>query len=176
MRLAKAAIPTWDPIEGGRASWVRFIDDATYDLGPDPDRRRFDEIVRRTLAGHYYPPDAVSVSGTFRSEGRPIRVGDRIIQTAPLLGKLGGIRLHSIAEIFVCEQGESSFRFGYVTTNHHFARGMWQIDLNHEVASLTLRVRSFATPGSIWYWLGMPLARLLQLRARRRAIEVFRAL
>lgn len=170
---AESAVPTWDEIAGGKGSLVEFHDDKTYDLGADPNRTRFQEIIRRTLSGQYYPTDAVLVTGRFAQENREIKKGDTLIQTAPLFGKVGGPRITSVAKIFVCEQSEQAFRFGYVTTNLHLARGIWSAELNWSEDRLTLRVKSIAMPGSLLYWMGLPIARVLQLRARRRSVEEF---
>src|SRR5690348_14900412 len=103
---------------------IVFRDSNTYDLGPDPTGDRFDTIASRMLSGHYYPHDAVVVYGRFQSEGRNLRVGDRILQEAPMLGKLGGPRFHSSAEIHSAECKDAECRFGYVTTKFHHGRGI----------------------------------------------------
>jgi hypothetical protein len=92
IRLAESAALTWDPITGGRRAWICFEDDETYTLGPDPGAKLFKQIVRRTLEGHYYPADAVVVHGRFQQEGRQIRAGDRLVQSAPHLLSWGGPR------------------------------------------------------------------------------------
>lgn len=174
LQLAETSPVAWDPVKGGRRAWVCFDDDRTYDLGPDPEGSGFDRIATKMLSGDYYPPDAVVFSGKFRTEDRVLRVGDRILQCARMLGKLGGPKLYSSAEIFVAEREAGRCKIGYVTTQFHFGRGIWSADLTLKDRQLSIRVTSTASPNHWLFWIGLPVARFLQLRARRRAIEEFR--
>ncbi|HLK16043.1 MAG TPA: DUF1990 family protein [Fimbriimonadaceae bacterium] len=174
IQRAENATRNWDPVAGGKRAWICFEDDETYDLGADPDGVRFEEIARRMLSGDYYPPDAVRFDGRFRREGRELRSGDRVVQQAPLLGRLGGPLLPSAAEIYVAEKHQDQCKLGYVTTTIHFGRGIWTAELTRAEGRLSLRVWSIASPRSWLFWLGLPYARYLQLRARRRAVEEFR--
>lgn len=171
LELADRAQPTWDPVAGGAPCIVCFRDDKTFDLGIDEDGSRFGTISGLLMAGNYYPPDAVRFDGRFRDEHRNLRVGDRVVQRAPLFGKLGGPLVRSVAEIYVADRQPDLCTFGYVTTTQHLARGIWTAQLTLKEARLTLRVSSTASPGSLLYWLGVPCARWLQLRARRRGFE-----
>jgi hypothetical protein len=174
MRLqerAESARRTWDPASGGKRAWICFEDDKTYDLGADPDGRRFQAIAGRMMSGNYYPPDAVRFSGRFREEGRDLQAGDRVVQQAPLFGKFGGPLMPSGAEIYVAEKSADRCKIGYVTTSIHFGRGIWTAELTRTDGRLALRVWSTASPRSWLFWLGLPYARYLQLRARRRAVE-----
>ncbi len=181
---------TWHPETGGKRALIVFEDDKTYDVGRNSGDR-FDDICKRMLNGKYYPNDAVVVNGEFQSEKRLIQVGDRIFQYAPLIGRFGGPKLRSVVEIFVAERSKTTTsyseelntgnkskprycHFGYVTTENHHGRGIWQARLEAIDERLKLRVWSTSMPNSIWFWLGLPVARYLQLRARRRAIEEFR--
>lgn len=128
------------------------------------------------MTGNYYPPDAVRFSGRFRQEGRDLRIGDRVVQQAPLFGKLGGRLVPSGAEIYVAEKGTDRCKIGYVTTAIHLARGIWSAELVRAEGHLQLTVQSTASPASWLFWLGLPYARFLQLRARRRAMKEFRLL
>jgi hypothetical protein len=183
-------VRTWDPELGGRRALVVFEDDQTYDIGLDSESR-FDEICKRILSGNYYPPDAIVVDGDFQSKRRLIKEGDLLTQAAPLFGSLGGPRLRSLVEIFVAKQSQATqtyaeqlnsgrkqmerfCHFGYVTTNCHHGRGIWQARVEAKDGRLQLRVWSTSMPNSFWFWLGLPIARFLQLRAKRRAIEEFR--
>jgi hypothetical protein len=172
---AESAPRTWDPIHGGRRGPILWDDDAEYHLGTDPTGDRFEAVARRMLGGDYYPPDAVRFWGKFRDEKRPLRVGDRILQGAPLFLSAGGPLLRSVAEVFVAERTEYTCEIGYVTTTMHFGRGIWRARLRRESDALFLRVTSTAMPGSLLFWLGLPIARSMQLRARRRAVEDLRA-
>jgi len=167
---------SWHPTEGGKRSFVCFEDELIEDLGPDPDGSRFNMIAERMLSGRYYPRDAVQFHGLFQDENRQLHPGDRIQQRAPIFPFWDGLVAWSMAEIFVAERSESMCSIGYVTTRKHHGRGIWRADLTHEGGRLTLAVRSTAFPNSFLYWLGIPVARYLQLRARRRAIEEFRKL
>lgn len=171
---AENAERTWDPEKGGKRAWVCFDDDKTYNLGADPDGHRFKAISRRMMSGHYYPPDAVRFSGRFQEEGRDLSRGDRVVQQAPLFGKLGGPLMPSGAEIYVAEATDTRCKIGYVTTSIHFGRGIWTAELTRTNGTLSLHVWSTASPASWAFWLGLPYARYLQLRARRRAVEEFR--
>jgi hypothetical protein len=173
---AESAQVNWDLVKGGKRAWICFEDDKTYDLGPDADGSRFTVISERMMSGNYYPPDAVVFSGRFREEGRNLKPGDRVVQEAPLFGKLGGPLMPSAAEIYVAEREEGRCRIGYVTTSIHFGRGIWTAELTRRDGKLELHVWSTASPRSWLFWLGLPYARYLQLRARRRAVEEFRNL
>ncbi len=170
---AKAAPANWDPIEGGREAWVCFKDDLTYDLGKDHDGNRFKVISERMMSGKYYPPDAVRFSGAFKDEHRDLKVGDRLLQAAPLFGMLGGPLIYSSCEIFVAEHDDDRCRIGYVTTKFHLARGIWSAELVRKEGRLSLRVTSTASPASFLFWIGLFYARFLQKRARIRAVQEF---
>jgi len=99
-----------------------------------------------------------------------------VLQKAPLFGKLGILYVWSMVEIFVAERTEDHCRIGYVTSAMHHGRGIWRAELAWKEGRLSLRVKSTASPQSWLFWLGLPVARYLQLRARRRAIEEFEKL
>gem|GEM_PF-2054600 len=173
-RLEQAeSVPlTWDPVKGGKPGPVRFEDEKQVDLGPDPDGRSFEEIADRMTTGRYYPPDAVEFFGRFQQEGRPLVVGERIVQRAPI----GPFKTWSAVELFVVKRTKQACSIGYVTTARHHGRGIWRADLTLEGGRLKLRVKSTALPQSWLCWLGLPVARYLQLRARRRSIQEFQKL
>jgi len=163
----------WDPELGGKRSWLCFEDSLTADLGADT-HPAFEAISERMLDGRYYPPDAIQYFCDAVDEGRRLRPGDRVLQRAPLFPFLPTIGVWSMVEIFVAEQTEFSCHLGYVTTKRHHGRGIWQAILSRQEGRLSLKVTSTTSPQSWMYWIGLPLARFLQLRARRRAIEEFR--
>ncbi len=163
---------TWSPIDGGSPAFVCFRDSLTEDLGPDPAGERFRTISDKMLNGDYYPPDAVEFFGLHQDENRQIIPGDRIQQIAPL----GPLRFWSMVEIYVTERREDMCKIGYVTTERHHGKGIWTATLTRANDELTITVESTASPHSFLFWAGLPFARLLQLRARRRAIEEFRKL
>jgi hypothetical protein len=167
-RYAKSPT-TWNPVSGGRRLLVAWDDDITEDLGPDPDRSRFSQIADLMTSGRYYPADVIVFH---RLHEGPMTPGERVLQQTALLG----IPLWSMVEIFLAERTETICRIGYVTTAKHHGRGIWQAHLTWEVGQLSLRVFSTAGPQSIWFWLGLPIARFLQLRARRKALERFKSL
>lgn len=171
---AESAPLAWNPITGGKRAWVCFEDDKTFDLGPDPSGERFQEITGRILSGNYYPPDAVQFWGRFTEENRTLQKGDRILQAAPLFCKRGGPLMYSSAEIYVADLTSSTCKIGYVTTKLHFGRGIWTAELTRKDNQLNLRVWSTASPNRFLFWLGLPYARYLQLRARSRAVQEFR--
>jgi hypothetical protein len=166
---AQQATVNWRPGQAPPRGGVCFLDDRTFDLGPD-EGDAFDRVAGAMLMGDYYPPDAVSFSGRFRDEDRRLRVGDRVFQQAPLW-PFSFVKLRSCVEIFVAEQTETGVSVGYVTTEMHHGRGEWRADLSRESQRLILRVQSVALPSSVWFWIGLPVARALQLRARRRGVE-----
>lgn len=167
---------SWSPTEGGRRAFVCFEDRLVEDLGEDSDGIRFKAIAHRMMHGNYYPPDAVQFYGEYGDEKRAIRVGDRIQQRAPLFPLRNGIHFWSMVEIFAAELCEDFCRIGYVTTEKHHGRGIWTATLTRTDGKLSLTVESTASPNSLLFWAGLPFARWMQLRARRRAIEVFKAL
>ncbi len=164
---------TWDPQIGGKHSPVIFRDNITRSLGQDPTGQRFQKVTRQILAGSYYPADAVEFTPT----KIPLQAGTRILQRAPIIPGLKWPVATSIVEIFIAKLTQDSLHIGYVTTERHHGRGIWEAKVtllpNNE---LQIRVWSTASPNSILFWLGLPYARFLQLRARRRAIEEFRKL
>jgi hypothetical protein len=160
---------TWDPVTGGRRPAVAWDDDLTVDLGPDMDGHRFKDIADLMVTGRYYPPDIILFH---RPTDAPLRVGERVLQQA----FCRGLSLWSMVEIFLAERTEDACRIGYVTTAKHHGRGIWQAHLSRGNGRLSLRVFSTAGPQSFWFWIGLPVARYLQLRARRKALERFRSL
>jgi hypothetical protein len=175
IRDAKNAIPTWNAVTGGKRAWVCFDDFLETEIGEDPTSVIFEALVARMMTGNYYPSDVIEFFGEFRSEGRDMRVGDRIVQRARIIPFVKNWFIYSVAEIYVCERNDDSCKIGYVTTNRHFGRGIWDATLRREDGKLILTVKSIASPGSIAFWMGLPYARWLQLRARRRAVESFQA-
>lgn len=163
---------SWDPEKGGKAAFVCFRDSKTVSLGADPSGQRFDIISERMLNGQYYPADAVQFFGRHQDEHRPMRKGDHILQRAPLFG----LSIWSMVEIYVAEKQDNVCQIGYVTTVRHHGRGIWTATLIRENDELKLTVESVASPNTWLFWLGLPVARFLQLRARRRGIENLRSL
>lgn len=170
----KKAPLSWSPTEGGKRSWVTFEDDVVDDLGPDPDGARFEQIVEKMRKGNHYPPDAVQFIGEFRDDERYLKVGDRVLQRARVFPFWDGLAVWSMVEIFEAEREGETFRLGYVTTRRHHARGIWRGELRWEHGRLYLHVRLTACPQSVWFWVGLPWARWLQVRARLRAAEEYR--
>jgi hypothetical protein len=166
----KDAPLTWDPVKGGKKALICFNDSLTGGLSPWPNQILFDAVADRMMGGRYYPKDAVEVFGPFLDEQRDIRVGDRVLQRAPLFW---GICVWSMVEIYVAERGKDYCKVGYVTTNKHHGKGIWTATFLVEEDELVLRVSSIASPKSFLFWIGLPFARYLQLRARRRAFEDF---
>ncbi len=164
---------SWSPTEGGRRAFVCFEDLLVEDLGPDSDGSRFIAISKRMMAGDYYPPDAVQFYGLYQDEIRNVQVGERIQQRAPIFA---GLYAWSMVEIYIADICKDHCKIGYVTTQKHHGRGIWTATLNRVDGKLKLTVASTANPHSFLFWVGLPIARYLQLRARRRAIEEFKKL
>jgi hypothetical protein len=161
---------TWDPTRGGKKAFVCFNDSVTVDISDPFDLAAFDQIADRMMAGSYYPPDAVEFFGEYQDKGRNICVGDRILQRAPLIA---GLHAWSMVEIYAAERKETFCQIGYVTTKCHHGKGIWTATLHEKEGRLELLVESVASPRSFLFWTGLPFARFLQLRTRRRAIEEF---
>ena len=170
----KAAPVTWDPAKGGKRALICFDDELTADLGPDHNGHRFKKISERMLKGHYYPPDAIQYFCEAHEHNRLLQPGDRVLQRAPILPFLPSLGVWSMVEIFVANGTEDECRLGYVTTAKHHGRGIWQSVLRRQDGKLSMTVTSTTSPNSWLFWIGLPLARFLQLRARRRAIEEFK--
>ncbi len=164
-----SATLTWHPVYGGTRSLVWWQDDLTVELGDDRTGTAFAEISQLAISGNYYPPSVIQFDGTFRSEGRNLRVGDRVLQTL----QLGPLPLWSGVEIFLARCENDECEIGYVTTSAHHGRGIWQARIFCEDGKVMLNVKSKAGPQSWAFWLGLPLARFLQKRARRLAVERF---
>lgn len=152
-------------------SWVFFDDDLTTNLGPDPDGTRFQKIAELVRTANYYPKHVVE----FYTDSGELSIGKRVLQIAPLT-PLGFPKLYSMVEISDLEITPTSITVGYFTTTKHFAKGWWKAEFKRENNQITLRVRSLALPNSLLYWLGIPFARYLQLRARREAIKRFQSI
>ena len=167
---------SWHPESGGLRGPVTYEDDVVDDLGPDADGSRFEAVMAKMLRGDHYPADAVTFLGEFRDEGRDLVVGDRVLQRARVLPFWDGLVVWSMVEIFMVEREGETFRLGYVTTRRHHARGIWRAELRREDGRLNLHVRLTACPQSVWFWVGLPWARWLQVRARLRAAEEHRKL
>jgi hypothetical protein len=162
---------TWDPVRGGKRPLVCWDDDATYDLGEDEHGARFEAIKARMLSGRYYPPEVIEFYGQWQKEGRDMRPGDRVLQHVRLFGI---VSLWAMTEIFIAESSDSACTIGYVTTKRHFGRGKWQATLTRVGQRLSLRVQATAGPGSFWFWLGLPVARWMMVKAWKSAAEDFR--
>lgn len=170
-RVLDAAV-TWHPTDGGAPAFVWWKDDVTVELGEDPSGEKFEQIAELAISGNYYPPEVIVFDGQFRVEGRPLLVGDRILQSL----QVGPIGLWSGAEIFLARKTDSECEIGYVTTTVHHGRGIWQARIYREGTKLKLQVRSQAGPQSWAFWIGLPVARYLQKRARTLAIRRFQEL
>lgn len=171
----KSAPLTWDPVKGGKRSWLCFEDSLTEDVGPDSDEG-YEAIATRMLDGRYYPADTIQYYCEAIDQGRLLSAGDRVLQRALILPFLPAAGLWSMVEIFVAERSDDRCHLGYVTTAKHHGRGIWQAELTRNGTRLSLKVRSTTSPQSWLFWIGLPLARYLQLRARRRAVEEFQNL
>jgi hypothetical protein len=165
---------SWRLVEGGKLPLVAWKDHLSEDLGEDPDGNRFAEISKRMLDGRYYPPDTLEFFGPWMDEGREIRVGDRILQRARLLPFSSWPVLWAMTEVFTAERTATMTTLGYLTTKNHFGKGRWQATLERDGTRLRLTVDAISGPGSLLFWVGLPVARWLQMRAWRRAFETFR--
>ncbi len=153
--------------------WVRFSDSHEVSLGGDSDGTRFQKIADLMLGGLYYPPEVIRFYSPGLSANNPLHKGTRVLQQA----SLGlGVTVCSMVEIFLSERSENLCAVGYYTTKHHFACGWWKAKLRLIDGELKLQVESLAMPGSLLYWLGLPIARYLQIKARTEAIERFRGI
>lgn len=164
---------TWDPVAGGHLPLVSWTDHMTTNIGSAVTEEAFDRLCHRMLSGHYYPPDAIECFGLWEEERREIRAGDRMLQRARIIPWLASIGLWSMTEVFVAERTATRCELGYVTTERHFGRGIWRAVLERAEGEVELSVEGTAGPASLWFWLGLPVARMLQRRAWRRAIEEF---
>ncbi len=169
----QSAPVNWDPIKGGKRAWLCFEDSKNATLGADPTGQVFDQIADRMMNGHFYPPDAITYYAEAIDEGRTLKPGDRVLQRARLLPLLAALGVWQMVEIYAAERTAERCTLGYVTTAHHHGRGIWQAKLETLEGELTLTVTSTTSPNSWLFWLGLPLARFLQLGARRRSIEEF---
>lgn len=172
----KIAPRNWDPVNGGKRAWICFDDSITEDLGTDPDGAGFALISARMLNGHYYPPDAVQYFCEAIDESRDLEPGDRVLQFAPMFPFGSKLGVWQTVEIYTAQTTGDVTELGYVTTASHHGRGIWKSVLERKDGHLKMTVTSTTSPSSWLFWLGLPYARFLQLRARRRAIEEFRKL
>jgi hypothetical protein len=96
-----------------------------------------------------------------------------MLQRARLLPFSPRPGLWSMTEVFLAKRTPTTCSLGYVTTRKHFGRGIWQATLSVVEDDLELKVTGFSGPASWQFWLGLPVARYLQMRAWRRAIQEF---
>lgn len=164
---------TWDPANSRSLPGLAWNDFSVTGFGVSPSDSTFQMLCDRMLSGHYYPPDAIECFGLWQDENREIRPGDRILQRARLIPWIPSLALWAMTEVFVAERSPTRCELGYVTTERHFARGIWQAVLEYGEDELQLTIQGTTAPASLWFWLGLPLARYLQRRAWRRAIDEF---
>jgi len=145
-----------------------------YDLGEDRDGSRFRAVSDLMMTGHFYPPSVIEFFGNWLLDSLKIQKGDRMVQRARLFLSLPFPAFWAMTEIFVAEATEDECTIGYVTTERHFGRGKWQATLTLVQSRLSLHVRATAGPGSFWFWVGLPVARMMMVRARLMAVEAFR--
>jgi hypothetical protein len=163
---------TGSPEQMKGRSLIQFNDSLTMGLGPDPLGEGFTKIADCMMNGDYYPDEIIRFEGRFRQESRTLRVGDRLLQFARF-PFLPGYRSQTVAVVSVAERTDRECKIGYYTTSRHFAKGWWQATLSQEEDELVLLVQSQARPQSLVYWLAIPIARFMQVRARRSAILRF---
>lgn len=174
-KYREAPVP-WRLGESNRRPLICWVDERRKMLSKAQDAKAFAAVADRMLDGRYYPPDAIDFFGLWMDEDRPIRVGDRILQRARLLPFAAWPVLWAMTEVFTAERTNSTCTLGYVTTRRHFGRGEWRAKLTQTPEGLELEVNSTSGPYSWLFWLAMPIARTLQLRAWRRAFEEFTVL
>lgn len=169
--------PTTWPRDGiGGRSRVRWESVDRFDLGSDPTGRAFEEIASHMMGGCYYPKDVIELFGTFQIEGRGLIAGDQVRQSARAVPFLSWPKLTSFVEIIVADRSESECTIGYVTTVRHHAKGKWSAWLQRQGDGLSLEVSIVVSPRSLLFWIGIPYARWLQVRAKRKAVDRFRAI
>lgn len=166
----KNAPLTWHPVQGGKLPLVHWRDRKVADLGADSTGERFRAIADLMISGHYYPPDVIQFFGRFGDEKRDLEVGDRVLQKFVFCS----VPLWSMVEIWVATRTESECHIGYVTTTVHHGRGIWEARLTRKDGQLEIEVKSISGPQSWLFWLGLPVARWVQLQARAKAIRRFR--
>ncbi len=179
MSKYRALLPgklTWDPVTGGKAPAICWCDSVSAYLGKDPTGKAFQTISRRMLSGRYYPTSVIEFFGMWIQEGRNMRPGDRILQRIRMFPILPWPILYAMTELFCAEYTDTTCSIGYTTTENHYGRGMWQATLTKDGDELELVVRSTAGPGSWQFWVGLPYARWLMVRARNKAIQDFTSL
>ena len=174
LAMIRQAPLTWDAITGGKRTWPCFDDHVVADLGPDPDGVRFEAIAKQMLEGHYYPPDVITFSGDFRSEGRQLQKGDRVLQFLSLWPGSKNLGLWGSVEMSTVEHSADFCKIGYVTTELHHGKGSWSASLRRVDGNLEQEVEGSVMPHSWLFWVGMPIARYYQKRAWRRAIAMHR--
>ncbi|HWA83146.1 MAG TPA: DUF1990 family protein [Fimbriimonadaceae bacterium] len=172
----RSAPLTWQVGGENRRPAVCWVDERREVLCDADDGSAFDAVADRMMGGRYYPSDALDFFGDWMDEDRTLRAGDRILQRARLLPFCPWPVLWAMTEVFVAERTVSACTLGYATTERHFGRGIWQARLTRLDGRLELIVTSTSGPYSWLFWLGLPIARYLQLRAWRRAFEEFKTL
>lgn len=159
---------TWHPERGGKLA-VRFNDLRDVEIGP---AGKFNELADVIMNGAYYPPEIIKFHGLFEEEGRPIQLGDRVLQRMTF----GPVRTWTMTEIWVAERSSDHCCLGYVTTACHHGRGIWAATLYKKGDRMWLKVEATSGPQSIWFWIGLPIARAIQMYTWKAAIERIRKL
>lgn len=147
-------------------------------LGSDPDGARFACFADSLLRYHFYPHDVMRHTSDFGSQGRHLRVGDRIVQRIPVITIFGlpGVDVITMNEITEVREGARWAGFTYITTQAHSEEGEWSVDLAwRDDAALWLTMDAVSRPAAREPRLIHPLMRYMQRRSHRRGIETFRA-
>jgi uncharacterized protein (UPF0548 family) len=119
----------------------------------------------------FYPPDVLTHVSDFSRKGRPMHVGDRIVQRIrSIFPLIEGLTMNEVVEVI---NEASRAGFTYVTTESHAEMGEWSalVERVEEGVKLTIHAISRTRP-EFPDWL-RGYARRAQQSAHKRGIEYF---
>jgi len=138
----------------------------------------FEKIGELIASYSVYSARFLESSAIFREEGRNARIGDRVYQRLHLLHLRDEpiLTVPSLVEIERAEFSEQCKELGYVTTRFHVGVGRWCLRVTRDLSGHgVLTIDTASRPRGV-FLLTLPLFRVLQVRARRDAIQRIRSL
>ncbi len=144
-------------------------------IAPGAGEALFARAADLLMRYQFYPAEVIEHVSDFELAGRWAQTGDRVIQRihAARFG-LVWVDVVTMTAITAALQEPRRAGFTYTTTEAHFERGEWQVELTwRENGEIVLNMRAVSKPGPRMPWFQHPYARWLQLQAHRRGIAAF---
>jgi len=138
----------------------------------------FERAAKRLMDYEIFPSEVLEATCQWRLEGRPLGVGDTILQRIHVLSRRGESRFDLVAGVRIDRRIDDSWErgFRYVTLRGHPERGMatFLVRKDPGTGQVTFLIETVAAPGSWLTWIVRPWARRRALAAAHQALEHFR--